>query len=97
MINPVGTKVVIRRLKEKLASSTIILDETVAARDSQAAEVIAVGRGITLRDGTIFPLDVKAGDMVYLPPYVGSPFTEEGVDYHVVEYGDILAVGRDSA
>ena len=64
MINPVGTKVVIRRLKERLESSTIILDETVAERESQAAEVIAVGRGITLRD---------------------------------VEYGDILAVGRNDA
>ena len=91
-LTPIGSKVLVLKQLEKPKSSSIILDDTVAARDSGRALVIAVGTGERLTNGERRPLDIKPGDVVYLTPYAGAPWNCRGVDYHIVEASDILAV-----
>jgi chaperonin GroES len=86
------------KLTERPKSEHIILDATVAERESGQALVISVGTGYTSPAGERIPLDVKPGDVVILKPYVGAPWSCRGVDYHIIEAGDVLAVnpgGRD--
>lgn len=96
-LTPIGTKVVVRKIKNRPLSETIILDATVEERETGYALVIAAGTGVVLQNGDKIPLDVAPGDMVLLPPYVGAPYTEDGTEYHIVESTDIMAVdnGRD--
>ena len=44
-------------------------------------EVVAVDPQIT---------DIKIGDLVYISKYSGDNFKEEGVEYHYIEYKDII-------
>lgn len=91
-LSPVGTKVLVMKLLDRPKSQTIILDDTVEARDAGRALVIAVGTGYLTPAGEKIPLDIRAGDVVLLKPYVGAPWSCRGVDYHIIEAGDILAV-----
>lgn len=80
------------KLTERPKSQTIILDDTVLARESGQALVVSVGTGYVNNDGEKIPLDVSPGDVVLLKPYTGAPWSCRGVDYHIIEAGDILAV-----
>lgn len=91
-IRMIGTKVLVVKLREKPQSSTIILDDTVADRESGKALVVSVGTGSVDKHGEKIPLDVTPGDVVLLKPYVGAPWEGQGVGYHVIEAADILAV-----
>ena len=54
-------------------------------------EVIAAGPG-AYQNGTLVPMDVKAGDKVVYSKYAGNEIKIEGTDYLIVRQSDILAV-----
>lgn len=56
--------------------------------------VVAVGQGMRLDNGTLFPMEVGIGDKVIISPNAGSPVAVEGdsADYLVVNEAHIMAV-----
>lgn len=92
MIRPLGDRVLVKAMaREDITKSGIVLPDT-AKEKPQEAEVVAVGTGKTLENGTKVALDVKAGDRVIFSKYGGTEVKFDGVDYLILSERDILAV-----
>ena len=84
-IEPLGTRVLIRPLeKESKTASGIILPETAKEKPQQGV-IEAVG------DAEEMITDLKEGDKVLFPKYTGTEIQLNGVDYLIMEEGDVLA------
>lgn len=60
----------------------------------ELGEVIKVGNGKLLDNGTVIPLSVKPGDTVYFNKYSTVKFNVDGSDFYVVRQEDIVAYLR---
>lgn len=88
-IQPLYDRVLIKRRAEetKTAGGLYIPD---AAKDkAQTGDVIAVGEGRISENGSISPLRIKKGDIVFFGKYTG---TDAGDDYVVLREDDILGI-----
>ena len=92
MIKPLGDKVVITVLEgEMKTKSGIVLPDT-AKEKPQEGQVVEVGTGKMLENGTRVALDVKVGDKIIFSKYAGTEVKFEGQDYLIVSERDILAI-----
>ena len=92
-IKPMGSRVVLKVVKaqEKTAGG-LVLPGTAQEKPLQA-EVVAVGPGRVLADGSRSVVDVQVGDMVIYAKFAGTELKYEGEEYLVVDADtDILAV-----
>ncbi|MEW6145830.1 MAG: co-chaperone GroES [Thermodesulfobacteriota bacterium] len=91
-VRPLNDKVLIKRVDapEKTKGGIIIPDT--ATEKPQEGEVVAVGKGKVLENGTTRPLDVKKGDRVLFGKYGGTEINFKGDDYVILDEGDILAI-----
>jgi len=55
-------------------------------------DVVAVGSGTLIKDGTKFPIEVKVGDKVLFKKGSGVAIDADGEDYVVVREYEILGV-----
>lgn len=92
-IRPLHDRVVIRRMEEESKSAGGIVIPDTASKDKPArGEVIAVGPGKLLDDGTVRPLAVKQGDSVLFGKYAGTEFKVDGKELVVMREDDIVGV-----
>ena len=91
-IKPLGERVLVKPLEseEKTAGGIILPDS--AKEKPQKGEVIAVGKGKVLEDGTVNALEVKAGDKVLYGKYSGSEVSVDSTDYLILKEEEILAI-----
>jgi molybdopterin-guanine dinucleotide biosynthesis protein A len=61
--------------------------DTVAAEESQYAEVVAVGNGLRFGNGVRREIGLQAGDRIVTVKYCGTPVTIEGEDLHIIGRG----------
>ena len=54
--------------------------------------MIAVGKGKVQEDGTVTPVDVKAGDKVLFGKYSGQEIKLDGTEYFIMREDEILGV-----
>ena len=89
---PLHDRVVVRRLEqeEKTAGGIIIPDT--AKEKPMEGEVIAVGPGARGEDGTLHPLDVKAGDRVLFGKWSGTEVKLDGEELMIMKESDIMGV-----
>ena len=71
-IRPLHDRVLIRRLEEERTSAGGIVIPDNAAEKPSRGEVVAVGKGKVLDNGSVHALDVKAGDKVLFGKYAGT-------------------------
>ncbi|MSR17162.1 MAG: co-chaperone GroES [Methylococcaceae bacterium] len=91
-ITPLHDRVIVKRVAEEtVTSGGIVLPGSAAEKPSQG-EVLAIGAGKVLDNGTIHPMHVKIGDKVLFGKYSGSEVKIEGEDVIVMREDDILAV-----
>lgn len=92
MIRPLQDRVLIKRseITETTKGGIIIPDN--AKEKPAEGQVVAVGSGRVLADGTVRHLDVKVGDVVLFGKYAGSEVTVDGEKLLLVREDDILAV-----
>ena len=95
-IRPLSDRIVVKRIEEQetLRSGIIIPDS--AQEKPQEAEVIAVGNGKRLEDGTLVALDVKAGDRILFAKYSGSEVKLDGQEYLIFREDDVLGIVEQS-
>ena len=55
-------------------------------------EVIAVGSGKRLEDGTLVALDVKKGDRILFGKYAGTEIKVDGIDHLILREEEVLGV-----
>ena len=91
-IKPLGERIVLKVLEsEEKTKSGIVLPDT-AKEKPQMGEVLAVGSGKLLDNGTKLPLEVKVGDRVLFAKYAGTEVKLDGEEYMVLKETDILAI-----
>jgi len=84
--------VLVKRIEEKeVVKGGIIIPDTAKEKPIEA-EVIAVGPGKVLKDGTTRPLDVKVGDHVLIGKWTGNEIKLDGVEHVIVREEEILGV-----
>ena len=94
-LRPLGDRVVIKPTpREEMTKSGIVLPDT-AKEKPQEGEVLAVGPGKTLDDGSREAMDVSVGQRVLYAKYAGTEFKVEGDDLLIVSQKDILAIVED--
>ena len=89
---PLHDRVVVERIdaEAKTAGGIIIPDS--AKEKPQQGEVIAVGRGKRLENGSMVELDVKAGDRILFGKYSGSDTKVDGIEYIIMREEDVLGI-----
>jgi chaperonin GroES len=91
-IQPLNDRVVIKRMEEeRLSAGGIVIPDTATEKPIKG-EVIAVGEGKVLDNGSLKKPAVKAGDKVLFGKYSGTEVKLNGTEYLVVREDDILAV-----
>lgn len=91
-IQPLGDKVVIKRLEaQEVTKGGIVLPDS-AKEKPREGRVIAVGPGKMLDDGTRGALQVKKGDRVLFTSYAGTEVKIDGEEYLIMGEEDILAI-----
>ena len=91
-IRPLYDRIVVKRIEEQetILGGIIIPDS--AKEKPQEAEVMAVGQGKRLEDGTLVPVDVKVGDRILFGKYSSSDVKVDGEEYLIMREDEILGV-----
>lgn len=92
-IKPLGDHVLVKPVKqEEMTASGIVLPETVEKEKKAEGEVIAVGPGKLLKDGSRAAMEVAVGDVVLYKKWGGDEVEIAGEEHKIVSQEDILAV-----
>ena len=91
-IHPLADRVLVKALEaEEKTKGGIVLPDT-AKEKPQKGEIIAVGTGKFLEDGTKKNLEVKVGDKILYGKYAGTEIKVEDEEYLILREEDILAI-----
>ena len=91
-IRPLHDRVVVKRLEEKeMVRGGIVIPDT-AKEKPQEGEVIAVGNGKVLENGTRVAMEVKKGDRILFGKYAGSEVKLDGEEFLIMREDDILGI-----
>jgi len=91
-IRPLYDRVVVKRTEEeKLSPGGIVIPDS-ATEKPMRGEVLAVGEGKLLDDGSVRALNLKVGDKVLFGKYSGTEIKLDGEDIVVMREDDVLAI-----
>lgn len=91
-LQPLADRIVVKALaQEEKTKSGIVLPDT-AKEKPQEGEVLAVGTGKVLENGSRVPMEVKVGDKVIYSKYAGTEVKIDGQEYLVLKESDVLAI-----
>jgi chaperonin GroES len=90
-IRPLGDRVVVKIVKEEKTAGGLVLPDT-AQEKPQTGEVLAVGPGKILDNGSRQAVDVQVGDKVLFAKYSGTEVKLEGEAYLLLSEKDLLGV-----
>jgi len=91
-VKPLRDRVLVRRLEQAEEKVGGIIIPDTAKEKPQQAQVVAVGSGRVLENGTRVPLTVKAGDKVLLGKWSGTDVKIDGTEYLILKEDEILGI-----
>lgn len=91
-IRPLQDRLVVRRIEEETTTKGGIIIPDSAKERPLEGEVIAVGAGKRLEDGSQAGLDVKQGDRVLFGKYAGTEIKLDGVEHLILREDEVLGV-----
>ena len=91
-IRPLHDRIIVKRLEEtEVVRGGIIIPDTAKEKPVQG-EVLAVGKGRLLENGTRVAPDVKVGDQVLFDKYAGSEIKLDDEELLILRESEILGV-----
>jgi len=96
-IRPLHDYVIIKRVEEQETVRGGIIIPDSAKEKQQEGEVMAVGVGKRLENGTLIPIEVKAGDRVLFGKYSGTEIKLDGEELLMVHESEILGIITSTA
>ena len=91
-VRPLHDRIIVDRIEEgEQQVGGIIIPDT-AKEKPQQGKIIAAGNGKIKDDGTVTPLDVKAGDTVLFGKYSGQEIKLDGEEFLIMREDEILGV-----
>ena len=91
-VRPLHDRIIVERIEEgERQVGGIIIPDT-AKEKPQQGKIIAAGKGKVKDDGSVTPLDVKAGDTVLFGKYSGQEIKLDGEEFLIMREDEILGV-----
>jgi len=91
-IKPLGERLLVKPIvAEQKTAGGIVLPDT-AKEKPQQGQVLAVGSGKILDNGTRIPMEVKVGDKVLYSKYAGTEIKIEDEDLLILMERDVHAI-----
>ena len=91
-IRPLYDRIIVKRTEQqKKTPSGIVIPDTAGEKPEQG-EVIAVGSGRLLDDGSVRALQVKPGDRVIFGKYAGQTVKLDEEEFLVLKEEDVFGV-----
>ncbi len=91
-VRPLGDRILVQRIMEEEKSKGGIIIPDTAKEKPQEGKVVAVGKGRTLEDGTLVPLEVKPGDKILFAKYGGTEVKIDGEEHIILKEEDVLGI-----
>ena len=91
-LRPLQDRVLIRRVDADVKTAGGILIPDAVQEKPLEGEVVAIGPGARGEDGTLHPLDVKAGDRVLFGKWSGTEVKIDNEDLLIMKESDIMGV-----
>ncbi len=96
-IRPLYDRIVVKRIEEQETKRNGLFIPDSAQEKPQEGEVLAIGHGKRMEDGTLVPLDVKVGDRILFGKYSGNETKLAGTEYIIMREDEVFAVLDKSA
>jgi chaperonin GroES len=91
-LKPLGDRLVVKAdEKEEKTASGIFLPDTAQEKPLRGT-VLAAGPGRVLDNGTVQPLEVKAGDKILFGKYSGTEIKLDGESFLILKESEVLGV-----
>mgnify|MGYP000877810288 FL=1 len=91
-IRPLYDRIIVKRVEQQRTTAAGIVIPDTAAEKPEQGEVVAVGSGRLLQDGSVRPLQVKTGERVLFGKYAGQTVKLDGEEFLVMREEDVLGV-----
>lgn len=92
-LRPLGDRVIVKPVaKQEMTKAGIILPETVDKERPEQGEIIAVGPGRLLDNGSRAPISLKVGDKIVFKKYSPDEVKVGDEEYLVISESDVMAV-----
>ena len=91
-IRPLQDRIIVKRIDEEEKTKGGIIIPDTAKEKPMEGEVIAVGSGKVLENGTKQAPEVKKGDRVLFGKYSGTEVKIDGVEHLIMREDDILGI-----
>ena len=91
-IRPLQDRIIVKRIEEEERTRGGIIIPDTAKEKPMEGEVIAVGSGKVLENGTKQAPEVKKGDRVLFGKYSGTEVKIDGVEHLIMREDDILGI-----
>lgn len=92
MLKPLGDRIVVKAVEAETTTAGGILLPDTAKEKPQTAEVLAVGPGKTLDNGTVVALEISVGDKVVYGKYSGTEIKVDGQELIILRQDDVLGI-----
>ncbi|TAN51231.1 MAG: co-chaperone GroES [Methylococcaceae bacterium] len=94
-IRPLHDRVIVKRLEEERMTAGGIVIPDSAKEKPMRGEVLAVGKGKILDDGSVRTMAVEIGDVVLFGKYSGTEVKLDGEEVVVMREEDIMGIIED--
>jgi chaperonin GroES len=88
---PLHDRILVRRVEEETTVRGGIIIPDSAKEKAQEGEVISVGKGKSNDEGKVFPLDVRAGDVLF-GKYSGTEIKIDGEELLIMREEEVLGI-----
>jgi chaperonin GroES len=96
-LRPLHDRVVVKRTEEKEQMIGGLYIPDTAKEKPQQGEVVAIGDGRILEDGTRVPLDLNVGDQVLFGKYSGTEVKLNDEEYLILRESDVFGIVEAAA
>ncbi|AIV53085.1 chaperonin 10 Kd subunit [Burkholderia pseudomallei MSHR1153] len=91
-VRPLYDRVIVKRIEQQRTTASGIVIPDSAAEKPEQGEIVALGNGRLLQDGTLRTLQLEVGDQVIFGKYAGQSIKVDGEDFLVMREEDVLGV-----
>ena len=92
VLTPLYDRLLVKRLEEEDKTSSGLIIPDTAKEKPMRGEVIAVGSGRRLKDGSTRAPGVKKGDKVLFEKWAGSEIKLDNVDHLIIKEEEVLGI-----
>lgn len=94
-LKPLHDRILVKRLdSEEKTSGGLYIPDSAKEKPLQG-QVIAVGKGKLLEDGSVRALEVKEGDRILFGKYAGTEIKLSGEEHLILREDDVLGIVLD--